>query len=49
MYLAAAGVGKVGIVDFDRVDFSNLQWQLLHGTADVIDPKQNRRKKLSAD
>jgi len=35
MYLAAAGVGKLGIVDFDTVDFSNLQRQLLHGTDDV--------------
>jgi len=35
MYLAAAGVGRIGIVDFDVVDFSNLQRQLLHGTADV--------------
>ncbi len=35
MYLAAAGVGKLGIVDFDVVDFSNLQRQLLHGTEDV--------------
>ena len=35
MYLAAAGIGKLGLVDFDRVDFSNLQRQLLHGTADV--------------
>lgn len=34
-YLAAAGVGKIGIVDFDRVDFSNLQRQILHGTSSV--------------
>jgi sulfur-carrier protein adenylyltransferase/sulfurtransferase len=35
MYLAAAGVGRLGIVDFDVVDFSNLQRQILHGTPDV--------------
>ena len=35
MYLAAAGVGTIGIVDFDVVDLSNLQRQLLHGTPDV--------------
>jgi len=35
MYLAAAGLGRIGIVDFDVVDFSNLQRQLLHGTTDV--------------
>src|SRR5437899_1226288 len=35
MYLAAAGVGTLGIVDFDVVDFSNLQRQILHGTPDV--------------
>ncbi len=35
MYLAAAGIGKIGIVDFDTVDFSNLQRQIIHGTADV--------------
>jgi sulfur-carrier protein adenylyltransferase/sulfurtransferase len=35
MYLAAAGVGTLGIVDFDVVDMSNLQRQLLHGTPDV--------------
>ncbi len=35
MHLAAAGVGEIGIVDFDRVDFSNLQRQLIHGTSDV--------------
>jgi len=35
MYLAAAGVGRIGIVDFDVVDYSNLQRPLLHGTPDV--------------
>ena len=35
LYLAAAGVGKLGVVDFDVVDFTNLQRQVLHGTEDV--------------
>src|SRR5213080_2014075 len=35
LYLAAAGVGTIGIVDFDEVDLSNLQRQILHGTKDV--------------
>jgi adenylyltransferase/sulfurtransferase len=35
LYLAAAGVGKLGIVDFDVVDFTNLQRQVIHGTNDV--------------
>ncbi|MEM6278355.1 MAG: molybdopterin-synthase adenylyltransferase MoeB [Verrucomicrobiota bacterium] len=35
MYLAAAGIGEIGIVDFDVVDFSNLQRQILHGNSDV--------------
>ncbi len=39
MYLAAAGVGRLGLVDFDVVEFSNLQRQLLHGTPDVGRPK----------
>ncbi len=39
LYLAAAGVGKLGIVDFDAVDFTNLQRQVIHGTSDVGRPK----------
>ena len=35
LYLGAAGVGTIGIVDFDTVDFSNLQRQIIHGTPDV--------------
>ncbi len=39
MYLAAAGVGHLGIVDFDNVDASNLQRQIIHGTKDIGRPK----------
>ncbi len=39
VYLAAAGIGRLGIVDFDNVDFSNLQRQIIHGTKDVGRPK----------
>jgi adenylyltransferase/sulfurtransferase len=39
MYLAAAGVGTIGLVDFDTVDSSNLQRQIIHGTNDVGRPK----------
>jgi len=39
MYLAAAGVGTLGIVDFDTVDESNLQRQVIHGQSDVGRPK----------
>ena len=42
LYLAAAGVGRIGIVDFDVVDFTNLQRQVIHGTKDV------GRKKLDS-
>src|ERR1700742_3588503 len=42
LYLAAAGVGKLGLVDFDVVDFTNLQRQVIHSTKDV------GRKKLDS-
>jgi len=42
LYLAAAGVGTIGLVDFDDVDLSNLQRQILHGTKDI------GRKKLES-
>jgi molybdopterin/thiamine biosynthesis adenylyltransferase len=44
LYLAAAGVGKLGIVDYDAVDVSNLQRQVLHGTPDVGRPKTQSAK-----
>jgi sulfur-carrier protein adenylyltransferase/sulfurtransferase len=47
MYLAAAGVGTLGLVDFDRVELSNLQRQLLHDTDDVGRPKvESARERL---
>src|SRR5260370_35954144 len=42
LYLAAAGVGTIGLVDLDDVDLSNLQRQILHGTKDI------GRKKLES-
>jgi sulfur-carrier protein adenylyltransferase/sulfurtransferase len=49
LYLAAAGVGTIGLVDFDVVDFSNLQRQILHGTPDVGRPKlQSAKDRLQA-
>ncbi len=39
LYLAAAGVGRIGLVDFDRVDASNLQRQILYGSGSVGRPK----------
>jgi adenylyltransferase/sulfurtransferase len=48
MYLTAAGVGRIGIVDFDIVEFSNLQRQILHHTNDVGKSKlKSAAKKLS--
>jgi adenylyltransferase/sulfurtransferase len=49
LYLAAAGVGRMGLVDFDVVDFSNLQRQIMHGTPDVGRPKlHSARDRLAA-
>src|SRR2546429_674408 len=48
LYLAAAGVGKLGLVDFDVVDFTNLQRQVTFGTSDVGKPKsQAARARLA--
>ncbi|MBA2616669.1 MAG: molybdopterin-synthase adenylyltransferase MoeB [Rubrobacter sp.] len=48
LYLAAAGIGTLGIVDFDVVDESNLQRQILHGTSDVGRPKvESARDKIN--
>jgi adenylyltransferase/sulfurtransferase len=48
LYLAAAGVGRLGIVDFDVVDYSNLQRQIIHGTPDVGRPKlQSARERIA--
>ncbi len=53
MYLAAAGLGTLGLVDFDRVELSNLQRQLLFATADVGRPKtdaaRERLERLNPD
>src|SRR5712671_4982989 len=49
LYLAAAGVGTIGLVDDDRVALSNLHRQLLHGTKDVGRPKtESARERLEA-
>jgi molybdopterin/thiamine biosynthesis adenylyltransferase/rhodanese-related sulfurtransferase/molybdopterin converting factor small subunit len=49
LYLAAAGIGTIGIVDFDTVDASNLQRQILHGTPDVGRSKlQSAKTRLNA-
>jgi sulfur-carrier protein adenylyltransferase/sulfurtransferase len=51
LYLAAAGIGRLGIVDFDTVDVSNLQRQVLHGTKDVgrkkVDSARERIRDLN--
>ena len=49
LYLAAAGVGTIGIIDFDAVDVSNLQRQIIHGTPDIGRSKlQSAKDRLSA-
>ena len=48
LYLAAAGVGRIGLVDFDKVDVTNLHRQILYGTSDVGRPKlEAARERLS--
>ncbi len=49
LYLAAAGIGRIGLVDFDVVDASNLQRQILYGTADVGGPKLEAARRRLAD
>ena len=49
LYLAAAGIGTLGLVDFDEVDATNLQRQILHGTQDVGRPKLDSAKERLAD
>jgi molybdopterin/thiamine biosynthesis adenylyltransferase/molybdopterin converting factor small subunit len=49
LYLAAAGVGTLGLVDFDVVDFTNLQRQIAHGTKDVGRPKLDSARSRLAD
>jgi adenylyltransferase/sulfurtransferase len=49
LYLAAAGVGTIGLVDFDVVDFTNLQRQIIHFTSDVGRPKlESAKEKIGA-
>src|SRR5437868_8073155 len=51
LYLAAAGIGRIGVVDFDIVDFTNLQRQVIHGTKDVgrkkLDSAADRMKDIN--
>jgi adenylyltransferase/sulfurtransferase len=49
MYLAAAGVGHLGLVDYDAVDESNLQRQIMHGTKDIGRPKLGSAKARLTD
>lgn len=49
LYLAAAGVGTIGLVDFDTVEYSNLQRQIIHGTKDVGRPKLDSARERLLD
>jgi adenylyltransferase/sulfurtransferase len=49
MYLAAAGVGTLGVIDFDIVDESNLQRQIIHGQSDINRPKAESAKESVAE
>lgn len=49
LYLAAAGVGRIGIVDFDVVDESNLQRQVIHGTSSLGQPKLESARRRVLD
>ena len=53
LYLAAAGIGTIGIVDFDEVDLSNLQRQILHGTKDIgrgkLESAQDRLRDINPE
>ena len=49
LYLAAAGVGRIGLVDDDRVDLTNLQRQVLYGTSDLDQPKTERARRRLLD
>jgi molybdopterin/thiamine biosynthesis adenylyltransferase/rhodanese-related sulfurtransferase len=49
MYLAAAGVGHIGLVDFDSVDLNNLQRQIVHGTSTIGDRKVHSARKRLLD
>lgn len=49
MYLAAAGIGTIGIVDFDKVEESNLQRQVIHGQSDIGTSKAESAKRKIAE
>lgn len=49
MYLAAAGIGRIGLVDYDVVDYSNLQRQIIHGSKDVGRPKLDSARERILD
>ncbi|PAF45513.1 HesA/MoeB/ThiF family protein [Helicobacter sp. 11S02629-2] len=49
LYLTAAGIGNIGVLDFDKVDISNLQRQVIHRTADIDVPKvESAKAKMNA-